>query len=313
VWWKGKRGAGVSAAIVGPVGRDLNGRSWGEVVDVWLAAACDSPSTRRVYAWALRRAFAVMGATTIDEVTPYDLAAFREDVMSSSLAPATKRGQIGALRSFLRWARAFGVCTIGPEVVDVALRMPSTVTQAPYTILTEEEIGALIAVATRPRDRGMVMVMLGAGLRVSEVADLDVGDLVAGEPPYVVVRRGKGGHGRAVPVRAETMAALRVLAVGRPTETPLFRSAHGPPGRLHVPGLRERLAALGLLAGIVRPVTPHMLRHTYAVRALLHTGNVMAISKLLGHKQLSTTARYLDHLELPHLLESVPQLPGEVG
>jgi integrase len=54
-----------------------------------------------------------------------------------------------------------------------------------------------------------------------------------------------------------------------------------------------------------------MLRHTYAVRALLHgNGNVMAISKLLGHRQLSTTQRYLDHLELPDLLASVPALPG---
>jgi Phage integrase family len=77
------------------------------------------------------------------------------------------------------------------------------------------------------------------------------------------------------------------------------------------PASAERLATLAEDACISRPVTPHMLRHTYAVRALLHgNGNVMAISKLLGHRQLSTTQRYLDHLELPDLLASVPALPG---
>lgn len=291
--------------------RELRGRSWGEVVDVFLAAGCDTASTRRVYAWALRRAFAVMGASSIDEVTPYDLAAYRESVMLWDVAPATRRQQIAAVRSFLRWARAFGLHAIGPDVVDVVLRVPSAKTAVPYTILSEPEVAALIQAARKPRDRAMVVAMLGAGLRVSELAALDAQDLVTGNPSYLVVRQGKGGHSRAVPIRPEVEAALWPLIVGRKGDTPIFRTQRGIAGRLHTPGIRDRLAELALAAHIQRSVTPHMLRHTYAVRALLlANGNVMAISKMLGHRQLSTTQRYLDHLELPDLLASVPALPG---
>lgn len=303
----------MSAPQILNLGRDLTGRSWGEVVDVFLAGGVDTANTRRIYAAALKRAFAVMGAVTIEQVTPYDLTTYRESIMLSPLAPATKRQQIAAVRSFLRWTKAFGLHAIGPDVVDVVLRVPPRKTIAPYAILTEAEIGSLMAASKRPRDRAMVMVMLGAGLRVCEVSALDVADLVTGEPSYLVVH-GKGGHERAVPVRPELMAALWALAIGRRGDCPVFRTRRGPPGRLHEPGVRCRLATLGELAGIARPVTPHQLRHTYAVRALLHGGgNVMAISKMLGHRQLSTTARYLDHLELPDLLASVPALPEATG
>jgi integrase len=297
--------------VLGSQAAGLAGRSWGEVVDVFLAAGCDCASTRRVYGWALRRAFAVMGCATLDEVTPYDLAMYREAIMLAPIAPATRRHQIAAVRSFLRWARAFGLHHIGPEIIDVVLRVPPAKTQAPYSILSEEEIARLLSVRMTPRDRALLMVMLGAGLRVAEVSALVVADLVTGEPSYIVVKQGKGGHSRAVPVRPEVMQSLWPLATGRRGDTPVFRTNRGPKGRLHEPGIRERLTALATKANINRPISPHTLRHTYATRALLHgNGNVMAISKLLGHRQLSTTQRYLDHLELPDLLAGIPPLPS---
>jgi site-specific recombinase XerD len=294
-------------AVLPPLGA---GRSWGEVVDVYLAAGVDTANTRRVYAAALQGAFTVMRATTIDEVTPYHLASYRESVMASKLAPATKRQRIAAVRSFLRWTRAFGLHSLGSDVMDIALRLPPAKTLVPYTILTDAEITALLAAARKPRDQAFLLAMLGAGLRVPEVSALDVADLVVGEPSYIRVRLSKGDHSRAVPVRPEIMAALQRLAAGRPADAALFVTRRGPPGRLHIAGIRDQLAELGRAALIVRPVTPHMLRHSYAVRALKHTGNAMSVSKLLGHRQLSTTQRYLDHLELPDLLASVPALPS---
>jgi integrase len=291
-------------------GQVLAGRSWGEVVDAFLGAGVDSANTRRVYAWSLRRAFAIMGCASVDEITPHSLALYRESIMGWQVAPATRKQAIAALRSFLRWSRAYGLHRISADIIDVVLRVPAASTTVPYTILSEAEIADLIHAAVRPRDRAMVMVMLGAGLRVSEVSALDASDLISGEPSYLIVRESKGGRSRAVPVRAEVMDALRPLVQGRKGATPVFRTLRGRSGRLRIPGLRERLAQLALRADIHRSVTPHMLRHTYAVRSLLHgDGNVMAISKLLGHRQLSTTQRYLDHLELPDLLLSVPSLP----
>lgn len=292
-------------------GQQLAGRSWGEVVDVFLAAGCDSAATRRAYAWALRRAFAIMGCASIDEITPHSLALYREVIMDWQVAPATRKQAIAALRSFLRWTRGYGLHQITADIVDVVLKVPAASSTVPYTILSEAEITALIGAAAKPRDRGLLMVMLGAGLRVSEVSALDASDLIRGEPSYLIVRESKGGRSRAVPVRAEVIDSLTPLVSGRKGATPVFRTLRGRAGRLRIPGIRERVAELALLADIHRTVTPHMLRHTYAVRALLHgDGNVMAISKLLGHRQLSTTQRYLDHLELPDLLESVPALPS---
>src|SRR5205085_1811059 len=63
---------------------------------------------------------------------------------------------------------------------------------------------------------------------------------------------------------------------------------------------------------VAKRISPHALRHTYALRALRHTGNVMAVAKLLGHAQLSTTQRYVDHLDLSELRQAVPPLPARV-
>jgi integrase/recombinase XerD len=296
----------VRQASPAPLGR---GRSWGEVVDLFLAAGVDTANTRRLYGPSLRQAFAVMGAATIDDVTPSDLVRYRESIMMAPLAPSTRRGRISALRSFLHWTRAFGLHSIDSDAMSIALRLPGKKTLVPYTILTEAEIAALLATANKPRDHAFVLVMLGAGLRVSEVSALDVADLVVGEPSYIRVRLSKGGHSRAVPVRAEIMTALQQLAAGRPGDAPLFVRRRGPPGRLRIAGIRDQLAELGRAALIARPVTPHMLRHSYATRCLLHGGNLMAVSKMLGHQSLATTQRYVDHLELRDLLDAVPALP----
>lgn len=230
--------------------------------------------------------------------------------MAAELAPATRKQQISAVRSFLRWTRAFGLHTIGPDVIDVVLRCPVASTTVPYTTLSDAEVAALLHAAKKPQSHALLLVMLGAGLRVSEVSKLDVGDLVISDPAYLVVREGKGGRSRAVPIHPEVVAPLRRLAASRGVAEPLFLRSQGAPGRLQIYGIRDRLAVIGHAAGIRRQVTPHMLRHTYAVRALMHGGNVMAISKLLGHRQLSTTQRYLDHLELPEMLATVPALPS---
>ncbi len=66
------------------------------------------------------------------------------------------------------------------------------------------------------------------------------------------------------------------------------------------------VAAAGIAA---KQISPHSLRHTYALRALRHGGNVVAVSKLLGHASIATTQRYLDHLQLSELRRAVPYLP----
>jgi site-specific recombinase XerD len=149
------------------------GRSWGDALDVFLAAISDRPNTRRAYGWAVRRAFVVMGVATIDQITPYDLALYRESIMDWQVSPSTRRSSIGAVRSFLRWSRAFGLHQITADVIDVALRMPTAKTMAPYTILSDPELEDLLAQGKRPRESAREAIRGRRRLRVRAPASED--------------------------------------------------------------------------------------------------------------------------------------------
>jgi site-specific recombinase XerD len=167
----------------------------------------------------------------------------------------------------------------------------------------------------------LLAVLLGAGLRAAEVVGLDVTDL-HDDPEggmVIAVRRGKGRRDRQVPVQPDVSRLLLayVAGTGRRLGDP------GPLFRSHDRGyhLRERARlstrAIGYLvrqamekAGLAaKAISPHALRHTYAIRALRAGGNVIAVQKLLGHASVATTQRYLDHLALAELRAAVPPLP----
>lgn len=179
------------------------------------------------------------------------------------------------------------------------------------TVLTSEEAQNLLqTVSTRSttglRNRCMLQVMLGAGLRVSEVCNLrgrDV-DLQRGE---VRVNDGKGGRDRVVPVDHETLQWLQQWAntrrdlLGLNGKDPFFvglrtgRTGRGT--REEGQGLTTRyvellVARLAEAAGIDKRTSPHTLRHTYATRLLSEGYNIREVQELLGHSSVSTTEVY---------------------
>jgi len=179
------------------------------------------------------------------------------------------------------------------------------------TVLTADEAQALLeTVSTRSttglRNRCMLQVMLGAGLRVSEVCNLrgrDV-DLQRGE---VRVNDGKGGRDRVVPVDHETLQWLQQWAnkrrdlLGLNGKDPFFvglrtgRTGRGT--REEGQGLTTRyvellVARLAEAAGIDKRTSPHTLRHTYATRLLSEGYNIREVQELLGHSSVSTTEVY---------------------
>lgn len=144
--------------------------------------------------------------------------------------PRTQAQALAALRSFLRWSRTMGASTLSADVVAEAPRTPRTDVRRPYTSLSERELTALLEAAENPRDRALLAVMLGAGLRVSEVVGRDVTDLLEGADggAALYVRLGKGRKDRQGPVQLEVAGVIRrYLAVtGRRLGDagPLFRA-----------------------------------------------------------------------------------------
>jgi len=294
---------------------------WGAVVEAYLDAATDSAHTRRAYERHLRHAFAVVGVATVSELTGADLARYRAAVISSDLASGSQAQALAAVRSFLAWSRTLGAHRLSSDVMRTALKTPKVLVQRPYRTLGEPDIAAVLATAATPRDRALLAVLLGAGLRAAEVVGLDVSDL-HDDPDggmVIAVRRGKGRRDRQVPVQPEVARLLLAYLADRGRrlgdQGPLFR-AHDHGARVRD---RARLStrAIGYLvrralekAGLAaKALSPHAFRHTYAIRALRAGGNVIAVQKLLGHASVATTQRYLDHLALGELRAAVPPLP----
>lgn len=175
-------------------------------------------------------------------------------------------------------------------------RLP--VVLAPHQIdALNAQIEAAIAAARTPkkrqaalRDRAMVQTALFAGLRVSELCNLDVPDVDL-LTPQICVRRGKGDKDRNIPVAARLMPLLAAW-IGQRREGPLFT---GPGGRRLAPRtFQARLEALGRKAQITKRVHPHLMRHSFATSLLEKPGaTIFDVKELMGHESIQTTSIYL--------------------
>lgn len=172
--------------------------------------------------------------------------------------------------------------------------------QPPIEPLNGRQIGRLLAALDGPRwidkrNVAAVSLMVRAGLRVSEVVALQVDDLVVSDRKgQVIVRQGKGLKERTVPLSQTARTEIKSYLEARPVFAGqwLFVSQAGKP--LAARDLQRLLHDTGLKIGIKDQLTPHILRHTFATRAL-RQGRVdlATLSTILGHESLATTARYL--------------------
>ena len=260
-----------------------------------------SPHTRRAYLGDLRQLRDFLGG---------DAAGAGPDAVRHFLAslhgrrdPATLGRKLAALRSFYRWALHSGRCAEDPTA---GLSAPKTPRRLPRPLAVDD----CVSLIERPepgkageptekalRDRALVELLYGAGLRVSELAGLDLADLNLRRGEVRV--RGKGGVERVVPLPSAAREALSAYldrrAPADAAEAPLFtalRPRRGAPGRLGVRDVRRVLRARAREAGIPERVHPHRLRHSYATHLLDMGADLREIQELLGHKSLSTTQKY---------------------
>ena len=179
-------------------------------------------------------------------------------------------------------------------------------------VLSSEEVTRLIGAAQPGKERALVQTTYACGLRLSEAMHLQVGDIDSGRM-VVHVRQGKGQKDRLVPLSARLLDELRAYwryGRGRVKTPWLFpnRTADGP---CHGGGFQRRFRKLVVTAGISKPATMHTLRHSFATHLLEAGVDVMTLQKLLGHRNLSTTALYL-HLRRDYL-QQVPSLLDLLG
>jgi integrase/recombinase XerD len=260
-----------------------------------LLAASRSPRTVDAYRRDLADLAASAGrapATARRE----QLETWAADMRARGLSPATVARRLAAARTFYRHLMLLGVRTDNPAA---AVELPRRRRRLPRT-LSPAEVERLIAgaqgVSPRAlRDRALVELLYGAGLRVSEAVGLDLGRVDLEE--RLVRPLGKGNKERLVPLGREAVEALRrYIARGRPfldrrRRPELFLNAQGGP--LTRAGAFLVLRRLAERAGLEpERIHPHLLRHSFATHLLEGGADLRSVQEMLGHADLATTELY---------------------
>jgi integrase/recombinase XerD len=258
-------------------------------------AARRSPRTVDAY----RRDLTMLAASRngpVADATVDELERWLADMRAAGLAPSTLARRVSAVRTFFRHLILIGTRDENPAA---SLQLPRRARRLPRA-LSPSETERLIeaAVGTTPRalrDRALVELLYGSGLRVSEAVGLDKSgvDLDA----RIVRVLGKGGKERLVPLgRPAAEAVRRYLALGRAHldrryRPELFLNARGGP--LTRAGAFLVLRRLAERAGLdPQRVHPHLLRHSFATHLLEGGADLRSVQEMLGHADLGTTERY---------------------
>jgi len=260
-----------------------------------LLAARRAPRTVEAYRRDLEGLARSLGHSPAAATTE-ELELWIADLRAQGLAPATVARRIAAARTFFRHLVLLGQREDNP---GAELELPRRLRTLPRTLSPGEAERLIEAAAgTTPRalrDRALVELLYGAGLRVSEAVGLDRTGVDLDD--RLVRCTGKGGKERIVPVGRHAAEALRLyLARGRPFldrrhRPELFLNARGGP--LTRAGAFLIVRRLAEQAGLdPRRVHPHLLRHSFATHLLEGGADLRSVQEMLGHADLSTTELY---------------------
>jgi integrase/recombinase XerD len=289
-------------------GPDLARAFWLEGFRDYLALeAGHSPNTVENYLRDLRRLAEFADARGVAEPAGLTRGMLREFVFALKdlgLSAATIRRHVSAVRTYFGFLVGEGIVARDPSDRLESPRLGRTLPET----LTVPEVEALLGAPSvdEPlgwRDRALLELGYGAGLRVSELCGLGLTDLVLSESLVRVV--GKGNKERLVPIGRSVLGAMSVyLHTLRPTldrgksRQRVFLNNRGQPlSRVGAWGIVKRAARR---AGLAKPVTPHTLRHSFATHLLEGGADLRAVQEMLGHADLSTTQIYT-HVDRDYL------------
>ncbi|CAI1493295.1 Tyrosine recombinase XerA [Thermococcus nautili] len=259
-----------------------------EEFETYLDLEGKSPNTIRMYSYYVRRYLEWGGALNARSALRFLARLRREGYSNRSLNLVVQ-----ALRAYFRFE--------GHDEEAEKLKPPKVPRSLPKA-LTREEVKRLLSVIppTRKRDRLIVLLLYGAGLRVSELVNLKKSEVDL-ERGIIVVRGGKGAKDRVVPIPEFLVEEIRSYLETRSdsSEYLLVEERRKNKDRLSTKTVWYLLKKYGKRAGV--EVTPHRLRHSFATHMLERGVDIRAIQELLGHSNLSTTQIYtkvtVEHLK----------------
>ncbi len=214
--------------------------------------------------------------------------------------PATRARKLSSLRAFCRWLVAQGLMPSDPtERLEPPIRR-----RALPKGVSAPEAADLLAAPVALRDRALLELLYGAGLRVSEASGLDLPDLdLVGRTARIL---GKGAKERMVvfgePCRRALEAYIQEERVAPTVEAPVFTNARG--GRLTVRSIHTAVTRAAQAAGLPEGLGPHGLRHAFATHLLDGGADLKSVQQLLGHEDLATTQIYT-HVSVERLRAAV--------
>ena len=267
-----------------------------------LSLAARPAHTRSAYLRDVAQLLAMAGATAPQKLARPALMRFVATLHARGLSGRSLARMLSAWRAFYRF-----LIERDRSLADdpcAGIRAPKSPKRLP-SALSPDEAARLVEIdgddALSLRDRALLELAYSCGLRLAELAgvDVDACDLANGEVRVL----GKGGKERIVPIGRPAREAITRWLPARAAcvahgETALFVGRHGR--RLSPRAIEQRLAQWALRQGLPRHVHPHMLRHSFASHVLESSGDLRAVQEMLGHASIASTQVYT-HLDFQAL------------
>lgn len=268
-----------------------------------------SPHTIRAYARDLGQFVQYLGAAADwSRIDHLSIRGFLSRQYELGLTKTSVARSLAALRSLYRWLAREGVVEQNPATLVSTPRLPKKLPRVP----TIEEINGVLdgempeSAAFPERDRVLLELLYGCGLRNSELVGINLGDIYWSNQAILV--RGKGKKQRLVPFGESASQALsaylpareKQLAAAKKVSPALLVNRRG--GRLTTRSVGRIVKQIAIAKGLSPDLHPHTLRHAFGTHMLEEGADLRAIQELLGHERLATTQRYTQ-LSMKHVIE----------
>ncbi len=255
-----------------------------------------SPHTVRAYTACANRLLEYLSLTdwhAIGSVTSSQIREFLADRRAQGIGNASAARELSGIKALIGFARRRAGLD---EAAMPRMRGPRIKKGLPRPVAPDDAIGLAEEVGldkgwTGTRDRAVLYLLYGAGLRIAEALSLTARDLPLGDTLRV---RGKGGKERIVPVLPQVRAAMTAYLAVNPwsldADDPVFRGVKGGP--LSQGMVQKAVARARMALGLPATATPHALRHSFATHLLGAGADLRSIQELLGHASLGSTQIY---------------------